>query len=461
MSSSAGMHMVDFARYREGRRLHPLTLVQRFLISVPAFLLLLVPVLRGSDPNVYLTLLYVFLIAVFTLPFIVVRYVRFRYWITPEEIVIRSGVFTIQHRNIPIDRVQNIEIERNLLARMMGLSKVGLQTAGSQSTEGVLEYVDAREALEIREVIRTYRRRAETTGDEAATSAQQTEASHVLFRMSPPRVLLSGAFRFSLLYVAVIFSGIQYLGLDPEEIADWIENQPLDALSTLADVSAYAIAVISLLAVTLFSWLTGIVININRFHRFELSRQGNKLHIRSGLFTVAERTIPLRKIQAIAIGTNPLMKSFGWYAVEVQTMGVETEQTGRHVVAPFARLDEIEPLLLAITPERFAMPLNAVSRVTIRRTFVRLAFLIGAVAALLSFLWVDSWWLLALIPFALYYAFCHYRIHGYGIEGDALTVRRGVFSEMTWLLPASKFQVFYQSSSIFQRRLGLASVYVD
>ena len=140
-----------------GRRLHPLTLVQRVLKSLPALIFVLLPFLGGaSDTSNWIWLGFLGIYSLVALPLIVAQYVRFQYWITSREVVIHSGVFTRRKRSIPLDRIQNIVIERSLLPRLMGTAKVKIETAGSKTTEGVLEYVTLREAQHIRQVVRTY-----------------------------------------------------------------------------------------------------------------------------------------------------------------------------------------------------------------------------------------------------------------------------------------------------------------
>ena len=134
----------------EARRLHPLTLVQRFIVSLPGFVFILLPVFRETDSTAWFNLFIAVVYAAFLLPWIAVYYIRFRYWITPTELIIHSGVVTRRKRNIPIDRIQNIEVEQGPLQRILGTSKVAVYTAGSSKAEGVLEYVSADEAREIR-----------------------------------------------------------------------------------------------------------------------------------------------------------------------------------------------------------------------------------------------------------------------------------------------------------------------
>lgn len=477
-----------------GRRLHPKTLVQRVLISLPSVLLLLIPLLRSSrDGGAWLTLSFALFYGLVALPLIFLQYARFRYWITPKEIVIRSGVLNTQHRSIPIERIQNIETEQSLLPRLFGMAKVRIVTAGSVGAEGVLEYVSLGEAESIRQTVRAYQRRhglapgasADVQADVqasvepamragASTETAWTSASDEtpLYAMSLSRVLLSGVFRFSLLYIALIFSAFQYLDVDPEAAADWLTRGRLDRITAFVQASPWLVGIASVLAAASLSWVTGILINLNRYYRFRLALQGDKLHKKSGLLTVSEGTIPLSKVQAVILRTNPAMRRFGWYALELQTMGLNVEQRGYQVAAPFARLGEALQLGQRVYPFSLPEAFLPVSKLMIRRAFIRyasaLSMLMAAVGFVVAFFldgtgafWRPALWGLAGLPLLLALAYAQWRGHGYALEGDLLFIRRGVFEQHLWVLPVEKFQVLYAEQSLFQRRLGLKSIYVD
>src|SRR5690606_41938133 len=110
---SAGVH----AELAEMQRLHPLTLIHRVILSLPALLLALLPAIRNPDASSWLYIGMLLLYGIFVIPLLVVQYLRFRYQVSEKEIVIHSGVFTYQHRNIPIERLQNIEIEQKQIGR--------------------------------------------------------------------------------------------------------------------------------------------------------------------------------------------------------------------------------------------------------------------------------------------------------------------------------------------------------
>lgn len=473
----------------EPQRLHPLTLLQRFLASLPALLLLMVPVLMNpSGENVF----YLFMTVAFgviALPSILLQYYRFSYRLTPKQIIIQSGVFNRQNRSIPIERVQNVQIEQNVLARVASIAKVKIETAGSTGTEGVLEYVSLEEAQRIRHVIRSFQRQKtnaetvseqdapanSTAGDDSDASTAPDEArraeEQVLFRMPLQRVFLSGMFRFSLVYIAVVFSVFQFV--EPDTLLNYVlaSRSQFQAFVDAIYASPFFAAVVTVLFAALFGWLTGIAINLNRYYGFHLWLEGDKLRKKHGLFTVTEGTIPLEKVQALILRTNPLMEAFGWFALEAQTVGVNVDEQGHRVVVPFARREQVLDVGRRVREFNLPDSFQRVSPLTIRRSFVRYMVALSVVVAPAVYFWPSDWaapmdaalpyWAYALTPLLLLWAYLQYTHHGYTLSQDGLYIRRGVISRYTWVLPTEKQHVFYTTASVFQRRLGLKSFFVD
>ena len=453
----------------EPQRLHPLTLLLRVGASLPALLVILLPILRnpGSTENLTSLVLGV-LYGLFALPAILLQYWRFSYRITPKQIVIQSGVLNRKNRSIPIERVQNTQIERNLVARMLGLAKVKIETAGSSGTEGSLEYVHLDEAQKIRQVVRSFQRES---ADAEADATDEDEADvETLLDMSLRRVLLSGAFRFSLLYLAVIFSVLELF--NPETLIQrFIRADRLDWLTEVM-FSHPALAIFaSVLVAVILGWISGIAVHLARYYDFQLWLDGDKLRKRHGLFTVTEGTIPLDKVQTLILRTNPLMRAFGWYELKVQTIGINVEEQGHRVIAPFAGGDRL--LELARRVRTFELPesFTSVSPLTIRRRFFRYTAVLTALLLPTVYFWPVGWpylggvplpwWGFGLVPLILGWALLQYRNHEYAAGEDGFYIRRGVVSHYLWIVPVEKFHVFHATASIFQRRLGLKTLFVD
>lgn len=77
---------------------------------------------------------------------------------TKESIRLERGVIWKRYSNVPYDRVQNVDIHRGILARLLGFSTIYIQTAGYSSygrhglrkAEGYIPAVSVKSAEKIR-----------------------------------------------------------------------------------------------------------------------------------------------------------------------------------------------------------------------------------------------------------------------------------------------------------------------
>ncbi len=442
-------------------RLHPMTFLQRILVSLPGVALLLVQAWRtGGDGRSLGSLAVLGLYALVALPLIMAQYLQFRYRITDREIIIESGVLNRRVRSIPIERINNVEIEQQLIARLTGTARVKIETASGGKPEGMLELVSLAEAQRIRALVAAHAAGA-ARPSEAAGGALPVAAETELFRMDLGRVLLSGMFRFSLLYIVLAVSSLDYLGLDVEDVAAAIAEGRLGPLSEMAAAAPVLAGATVLAVAALLSWLTGIALQLNRYFGFRLVLREGKLHKSHGLLTRWSGVIPVHRVQALMLRTNPVMRRFGWTRVEVQMMGIKAEGSGRQPLLPFARPAEAAaaaPHVLAFT---LPPALRAVSSLHRRRLSVRYGALLCLPLAAGAHYWGFTLWGLAALPLLLLLARLQYHVHGWELADDLLYIRRGGLIQRYWVIPVGKIQTLSRTSTYFQRRLGLATLAID
>ncbi|MFC7136998.1 PH domain-containing protein [Halobaculum litoreum] len=106
-----------------------------------------------------------------------VRWYRFEYEVLPERLVVRSGVLSRQEREIPLRRIQNVDVRRSVLQRALGLATVSVETAGGGSTEATLDAVSADEADRLREDLGRRARAARDGRTGAADDAGTADAT--------------------------------------------------------------------------------------------------------------------------------------------------------------------------------------------------------------------------------------------------------------------------------------------
>ncbi|MBX4196620.1 PH domain-containing protein [Candidatus Pacearchaeota archaeon] len=91
-------------------------------------------------------------------------YNRWLYEITHDGIKMERGIIWKKYTSIPFERVQNVEVLRGVIARMIGFSTIEVETAGNSGSffgrkdrryesEGHLPAIDVHEAERIRQFI--------------------------------------------------------------------------------------------------------------------------------------------------------------------------------------------------------------------------------------------------------------------------------------------------------------------
>ena len=384
---------------------------------------------------------------------------RFRYAIGAGEIVIESGILHRQRRVIPFDRVQDIAIERRLLARLLGTAKVKIETGGSAADEGSLDMIGLADAVTLRDHIRRWHGGAVPAATEE--SAQAASEEPVLFAMDLPRVLHAGLFNFSLVFLAVLFAAFQYLvdfGL--LRLEDWINPERAGQAGSYFSIPA----TIGLIAILLMlGIIAGVSRTLAREYGFRLTRAVAGFRRRRGLFTLSEAVIPLRRMQVALIESGPVTRRLGWHSLSFQTLGADQKQGGVQAAAPFARIEEIEPLLAeAHFPE---LPARGDFHSLPRRALLRRALpwlLLAVLPALAAFL-IDpraGIGAIALLLVALG-AMLRWRKHAWAVGDRAITVASGFLKRRTWIVPFEKTQSIGVYQGPIQRWLSLATLCVD
>lgn len=447
------------------RRVHPATVALRFAREAPSTVLAIPAALAFvADAGFGRALWAAAVLALLVLFFNILAWLRFRYGIGEREIVIESGLLSRNRREIPFDRIQDVDIERKLLARLFGLAKVRVETGAGGKDEGTLDSVTHAEALRLRETVRA--RRHGPSAEPAAAEAELAPAGETLFAMDMPRVLLFGLFNFSLVYIAGLFALLQtfddalkaWLGFDIYDPARWVglfgERLPNRWTPGAAAAVLFLAVVLGVGA--------GIARTLARDHGYRLSLEGGRFRRERGLFTRSEAVIARPRVQLGQIQTGPLRRALGWFGLTFQTLGAGADSSGHQSAAPFARREELEPVLSATG--RLRLPSGALIRVSRRHVLRSIAVALAPASlaiAVVAAAWRPGWMLVFLLPLLAVRAALERHFHRYALDGDLLHVASGIWRQRLWMVPLARAQALSLSRSWLQRRLGLATLSID
>lgn len=445
------------------RRLDPRTILVRFMQGSPS-VIFAVPVFlvwsRGDGAPIGFILPGLALLLVVMLVSSWLRWRAFTYQVLPGQIVITRGLIKRTRRSIPAERIQDVSIKQGPLSRLVGLAEVRIETGGGEADEGVLDSVSLSEAHRLREVLRDIR----TGGDlaEASGSAGEGACETTLFRMGPLRLLFSGLFSFSLVWIVALFGILQYLnqalGYDEEQLLEWFGVAERELQSRL---NSRVVLSVAGLAIAL-GLLTGIIRTVLQNFGFRLTHSGARFRYRRGLLTRTEVVVAKRQIQLGVVERGAISGRLGWCAFKVQTLAGSDHASGRQELAPFARPAELAPIIaLAGLPPFERSQLRSVSRWHIARGLVG-HVLLPAVIFLVAAMFLP---IVALLVFALPAPFAvtllRRRCHRYTLAETSIQVTRGVLKRREWTVPYGNVQTVTVRRGPVQRLLGIATVRID
>ncbi|MFV0426334.1 MAG: PH domain-containing protein [Beutenbergiaceae bacterium] len=265
----------------------------------------------------------------------VLSWQRMRYAISPESVLLHSGVLWRQQRHLRLDRIQAVDVTQPLLARIFGFASLKIESAGSGSSNLTLSYLTEAEAQRLRNEILA--RAAGVAFDESPEVGVRAQAplapEQQLLELSPGRLvgslLLSGP-------VLVTILGV--IGLASVTIFDG----PTAILGLLVP------------------WLLGVggfVLSwFGSEFGFRLATSADGLRLRHGLLETKARTVPPGRVQAIAVDQRLFWRRFGWWRVQVNIAGYGVDASdgtdfGAKVLYPVATAEEVYQILSLVLPD--------------------------------------------------------------------------------------------------------------
>ena len=402
---------------------------------------------------------------------------RFAYEVTADSLDITSGVISRRTREIPLGRIQNVDLRQGVVPRLLGLAEVRFETAGGRGTEASLRFVDRAVAERLQEQVDRYGEGASAAGavpDEAgvervatpgahepaeaatatANRARSRTADEPLYAITPVELgLLSVT---SVDWRAVGFVVLAGVGFLPVPSAGGTDVSPLMPAAVAVQPVLLTVAGIAGNAALLTA----------RFFGFRLWRTGETLRYERGLLRRFSGSIPLDRVHLLRLRDNPITRRLGLGALDIETAGYGPESDGDTAAAvPIADRRRVLDLARSVEPfpdvafER--PPRRARTRYAVRYAAVA-ALVVGVLFAVDWFVRPVPWYLgvalLALAPPAAHLTWLH---RGYALADGTLLVRSGFWRRTTHVVPLYRVQTVGTTATLFQRRWSLATLRVD
>jgi putative membrane protein len=398
----------------------------------------------------------------------VVRYFTYRFRIEHGELVIRSGILHRNVRHIPLARIQNIALKRNVLHRLFGVAEVKLESAvGGISAEAQMRVLSLRDAHALEVLARSEHRggAAAEPGDDVEPERgelllQLPTLELIKLGMTSNRGLLVGAAGFG------VFSQFDGAGFG-RQLASWATSSLGYARDLHLGWDDWLLGgTLALVALVATLRALSVLLMLLQFHGFQLHQLDRRLSVESGLLTRLRSHAPLRKIQHWTLHDGLLHRWFRRRSLRVETAVLQTASNSHSLTqpVPIAPPATIDALLGRWLPwlrwdELDWQPLHprAWRRLSFWPALLTLIVTAGAAVRV----GLPALALLVLLPLWLWRArLVAARAH-WAVTDKALFWRSGWLDRKLSFAEIAKLQGLRLLQSPFDRRHGMASLVAD
>lgn len=447
----------------------------------------------------------IFLIAVPAV-FVLVLLIQFLSWrmtwlsAVDGQLVIKSGLFWKKVKAIPFEKINTIDLSRNLFQRLFGTCRLkvdtGVVTGGSKKGSEVNLVFTLKQAESIRSFILSLASGGIASLHDdfildglsgqpivaTADGSQYTRPEYVPVEQparqtAEPKIEVRANTMDFFLYgltqnkILAVFGGIFAIfafaqELISDEMYVWIGQtfqiafEQVSRWDILLTVGiSLAIFFVFYIVVSLISILYSIV----RFFNFSASREGENIHIEYGLLTAKSYTLPIKNIHAVIVSQNIFRQLLKQCSVEIVSIGYGDEKNEVALLFPLIRLSRLEELIGRILPEyQGQLDLQPAPRAALRRYQLVPILLLLLASAIAGYLWTPVLFaLIVILPLLILSRWLNYRNAGIAYSADRLEVRSGGFSRRRYRVQMSAVQSVRTSSHPLMERADLRSYRID
>jgi len=256
------------------------------------------------------------------------KYLNFTFFLDEqnEEFVVRKGILNKSRIAIPLDKIQQVNINQSFIQRLIGVHALEVDTAGSNGKEVSIRAIKESLAVSLKERLLEGAQEAiadaiEFTGEYSPT--RQT-TSKPFIQISFLSLIKTGitsnyirSFAVLLAFMITIFQNLEEFinvtGYDDSPLDDYINAEVL-----LKFISFIVGAIIFL------TLIVNLVRTIVRYYNFRITKQQNGLLLSYGLLNTKNTIIRPEKVQVVTVGRNYFQKKFNLNDLKIrQASGAE------------------------------------------------------------------------------------------------------------------------------------------
>lgn len=420
-------------------------------IALPFFVF----VFMGKKSNDYGTYFIVFIsgISLISMVYSIINHFRSYYYLNNDELVVHSGILGRNKLSIPLERIQSINFEQNLIHRLFNVKKLKLDTAGTGEKEMELAAIDAGKAEALRKLLIS---EIKLTNSPHIAEDKKDKAIFALGFVDLIKAgfvenhLKSGGLIFVFLWW--IYANLQEVGINAE---DYIEEVDRPAFS----ITLFALGIGFFLVLSLIISMFRTIIKYFNLH---LKRSGNGFIIQMGLLNTQTISALDHKIQTVSWSDNLLKKWLKIHDLRLKQASNKEVESKASITVPGCSISHIREVCSFVFPgwQQHDFVFSKVHKNYLYRSYyfsVLLTILIIA-AALIFKSYETIYAALVLLAFLVIMSYLGYQKLAYAINDQWIYLKGGAFGDKNVVSAIYKTQSLKISQNPFQKKKNLVNL---
>ncbi|WP_406827351.1 PH domain-containing protein [Pedobacter sp. KACC 23697] len=277
-------------------------------IGKATFFLFVIAFVKMSGTSFAYLMLGIAAIIVFSFIFAYLWYLKFTFFLDQEkqEFVVNKGIFNRDQVIIQLDKIQQVNINQNILQKIIGVYGLKIDTAGAHGEEVSIKAIDETSAYILKEHLLNSDTTTETQRQVDLKNNKTAEApflkisSWTLFKVG-----LTSNYGQSLALIVVFFYTVIYEGRQLLDAFKINQDQIQSTVTGMLTIVTIFILVACLLIVLL---IVNLVRTFYKYFELEISEHSNTLLLSSGLIAKKNTLVSPNKVQITKYSQNYFQK---------------------------------------------------------------------------------------------------------------------------------------------------------
>ncbi len=249
-------------------------------------------------------------------------YKRYKFRVGHSAFFLDQGIFNRRNIEIPFERIQNINLQQNLIQQALNVVGLDIETAGNEKPEVTIKALDKDDAEALRALLTAQKQDTvldENISDSTTTAKLNTQKqstkdhhrnAHLLFQLrfvDLIKVGISSNFFKGIGFILAILSFLY------SSFGDFISDETYEDIETkLTSVlpSLMTVMIGVTFAVIIIGFMTTVLLTIVQYFDLKLYRVNTNYSVQYGLLQRVNKLIKAQKTQIVEIDTNPLRNLF-------------------------------------------------------------------------------------------------------------------------------------------------------